>query len=258
MTIIHRVFLLIGLLGVGFLLAFALTVFLKMPPEEYLVAVVLAPAVIYAIIFSGSLRELAVGTKGVTVKLANAANEAVPLDFGTIGPTADDMQQVGELGASLLEQMLANYKLSEQKPIVMKIMLGVGDYKRENLLGFVEKLSRYKSFVFIVFLYNNRLEFVMPAWGLRQILSKLELGDEFLSIVNRDSGFGELSGYPHFMSKEETIREGSSNSDALRKMSELGTDAVIVINDDYDVKGVAMREDIVSRIILKLTDKKAS
>nr|MDJ0706339.1 hypothetical protein [Leptolyngbyaceae cyanobacterium MO_188.B28] len=254
----NRVLLLIFLLFLGIALAFAVRAIMKMQTEGLLVGILFAPLIAYAIFFSGNLQEFAIGNKGITLKLAKAVNEVVQPDFGHIGPSLADMMEVGEKGIEALEGMLATYNLNESKPIVMSVLLGRGDYKRERTLGFIEKLSRYHSFKFVVFLdIDNKLVAYMPSWAARQLLSKPELSYYFLEIINRDGGFSELLDYPHVMGLEKTISTTDSNVKALRQMMELHQDAIVTVDENNHICGVAERERIIHQIILSLSEQQS-
>jgi hypothetical protein len=252
----NRILLLIFLLLLGIALALAVRAIMKMQTEGLLVGILFAPLIAYALFFSGNLQELAVGgDKGLTLKLTKAVNETVQLDFGRIGPSLVDMQEVGDKGIEVLEQMLANYNLNEVKPIVMIILLGRGDYQREKTLGFIEKLSRYRSFKFVVFLdAKDKLVAFMPSWAARQLLSKPELSNTFLAIVNRDGGFRELLDYPHVMGLGESISIKDNNEKALRQMAELEQDAIVAVDENNQICGVVERDRIINQIILKLAE----
>lgn len=256
----NRILLLVFLLLLGIALALAVRAIMKMQTEGLLVGILFAPLIGYALFFSGNLQEFAIGgDKGITLKLAKAINEPIHLDFGHIGPSLADMQEVGNKGIEALEGMLANYNLNENKPIVMNILLGRGDYKREETLDFIEKLSRYRSFKFVVFLNKDRnLIAYMPSWAARQRLSKPELSNNFLEIVNRDGGFSELLDYPHVIGLKKAISIKDNNEQALRQMSELGQDEIVVVDENDYICGVVERDRIISQLILKLVEAKGN
>ena len=152
--------------------------------------------------------------------------------------------------------MLAHYNLNETEPVVMTILLGRGDYRREETLGFIEKLARYQSFKFVVFLdRNNKLVAYMRSWAIRQLLSKQEFSKNFLSIVNRSGGFTELLDYPHVLGIEATLGIKDDNENALRKMTELKQDAIVAVDEKRHVCGVIEQAHIINQLILTLAEQ---
>jgi hypothetical protein len=218
--------------------------------HEVLFAVLfLGPLAAYALVV-GTLKEF--GVLGLKAKFGASAKEVIELDFGAIAPTPADMHEVGKKGFSALENMLANYQLSETKPIVMKIKLGGGDYPREDTLAFIENLSRYRSFRSVVFLdANDEVIAYMAPWAARQILSDPERGSRFLSIVTRDNNHAELfEESPHVL--RETIEVGDSGRSALQRMAERNLEAIVVVDKKNRLKGVAERDRLINKLVAKL------
>lgn len=248
-----RILLLIFLISLGIVIAIVVRDTINMKTEALLVAILFLPLLAYALL-SGSLRELGFG--GLTAKFGEVANETVQAESGEIGPSLADLQEVGQKGFMAIEHMLASYRLSEASPIVMIIKLGRGDYPRKETLAFIDNLSRYGSFKFVVFLTaSDELLAYMPSWAARQLLSRPELGNEFLSIVNRDGNYVELFNYPHILRVTDTISEKDSNLEALRKMAEHNLNAMLVVDSKERLKGVIERDRVIGKALLKILER---
>jgi hypothetical protein len=246
------------LLLVGVLLALLFWFLMDMQSEILLVVLVFVPLVVVTI-FRGGLRELSFSPQGFTVRLDEVAKEPVRPYPGKIDipPSIDDLQEVQKLGAlgfSRLEEMLATYGLSEARPIVMIMKLGQVDdpYPRQATLNFIQQLSRYRSFKFVLFMdADDKIFGYMPSWKARQILSQPDRAERFLGIVNRSGNHSELD---DFNVIREYIAEDDTNTQALQKMSDRNLDALVVVDRDGQVKGVIERENVISKIILKLLE----
>ncbi len=239
-----------GLLILGSLMAYAAWYFMDMKDNAWITALIFGPIIVH-LFFFGYIGEL--GYKDFKLVFREAADQSIEGDFGTIAPSIDDMIQVGDQGISLLEDMLAHYSLSEEKPILLAIRLGE-IYPREITLGFIEKLSRYHSFKFVIFVdHEKRLVAYVPVWAMRQRLSKPVLGDEFLEVVESPGRRNELFNYPNVF--RETIKSASKRIEALQIMDRLNLSAIPVVDDKAGLQGVVERDKVISQMILKLAEK---
>lgn len=249
------ILLFVVLVLLGTVLALVARAFMNMQGEAVLLGFLLFPLLAYVVI---SGRNLEIGFGEWKAKLGQAASEAVKPELGPIGPSLADMVEVGQKGINALEKMLQTYELNESKPIVMIIIIGRGDYDRVITLGFIEKLLLQRSFKFVVFLSEDkqskdkRVLAYMPSWATREILNKPGIGEEFISIINNDDRFREIYSYPNVT--KETISVKENNAKALRQMIELNLDALVVVDENSQLKGVVERERLLSRMMLTLVE----
>ena len=255
------------LLGLGVVIAYVVWSLMGMKESGWLVLLIFAPNIVL-FLYSGIIRELKIKDL-VDVVLSDVANEPVKGDFeprttppkeedlfGPIAPSRDDIHQVGEQGVALLENMLATYKLSEERPILMVIRLG-DVYPRATTLGFIEKLSLYRSFRLVAFVdTENHFSGFMPVWAIRQTLSNPALGDEFLGIVKTPGRKNELSGYQNVI--QESIKTESKTLEALRTMDKKKLSAFVVTDEENIIQGVIEKDKIISQMVLKLAEKSAA
>lgn len=162
------------------------------------------------------------------------------------------MQIVLKENLSLLEKK--SRELNEAEPIVMVMELGKRDYyQRELLLRYLDILSQFRNFKFIVFVdASKRFTAYMPSWAVKGLLSSPELGNAFIHAVNEGITH-ELFRYPGVVG--ETIHTHSTNAEALREMMRQILEALVVTDENNQLMGMVEREQILSRMMLSLVTK---
>jgi len=241
---------LLTLLALGIVMVLVMKMMVSMETGTIITAL-LIPLLAY-LLLSGAIAEFGFG--GVNAKLTHAASAEITLsELGKMIPSAHDFDQVGQEGGVALEKMLSHYKLSEAKPIVLSFKLGRGDYKREQTVKFIRYLSSHRSFKLIVFLDRyDRVIAYMPFWAVRQLLTDEEEGKQFISFIN-DNHVEELLELPKVVTKPLSLQ--STNAEALRQMTVLNLDALVVVDMDRHLKGVVERDEVISKMMLRLVDK---
>jgi hypothetical protein len=243
---------LLVLLVLGIVMVLAMKMMVSM--ETTAIIIVLLPLLGF-LFLGGAIAEFGFG--GMSAKFARAANEEISLPkLGDMRPEAKDFDQVGHEGGTALERMLRDYELSETKSIVLSLKLGNGDYDREKLMGFIEHLSLHRSFKLVVFLdkYNHFIA-CMPCWAVRQLLIHEKEGQELIDAINGNHPNALLES-PMFV--KEALNSQSTNVEALRQMTELNIDTLVVIDKDRCLEGVVERDLIVNRMMLVLLGKPAT
>lgn len=239
------------LLGLGIILLWAVRYWINDPAtamgDAVFVSVLIMPILFYAII-SGSLTELK-GPGGVGAIFNTVATAPVS---GTMAhdpvSVEEDSQILTEGGKDALEERVR--KLDENRPSVMIVTFGGGQYTPEALLGYVESLWRSRSFKLVVFLdRDGRFVAYMPAWAVKNMLTTPDTSEAFVRLLNE--GRQELLTYPGVVRKTISIR--SSNADALREMNAKNLDALVVTDEDNRLTGIAEREQVLSKMMLDLT-----
>lgn len=244
----NALFAAIAFLLLGFAVLWVTKTILSIEGDLVYVSLLFVPIIVFAI-YSGKLEELK-GPGGLEAKFTKAANESVSAASEEVAPSVEEMQIIVKEGLNLLEEK--KRQLNEAQPIVMIMELGkVNYYKREDVLAYLELLSQFRNFKFVVFVDSKR-QFVayMPSWAVKGLLSKPELGYEFINVINNGNR-QELFRYPGVIS--ETIRTQSTNAEALREMTRRNLEALVVIDERNQLKGVVEREQVLSRMILSLT-----
>jgi CBS domain-containing protein len=239
------------LLSLGIILLWAVRYWINDPAtamgDAVFVSVLIMPILFYAII-SGNLTELR-GPGGVGAIFNTVATAPVS---GTIAldpvSVEEDSQILTEGGVEALEERVR--KLDENRPSAMTVTFGGRKYTPEALLGYVEALWRSRSFKLVVFLdRDGRFVAYMPAWAVKNMLSAPATSREFVRFLNE--GNHELLAYPGLVRKTISIR--STNADALREMNAKNIEALVVTDEDNRLKGIAEREQVLTKMMLDLT-----
>jgi hypothetical protein len=249
---IKTLLILLVLLVFGIVLVLTMKMMVSM--ETTAIIIVLLPLLGF-LFLGGAISEFGFG--GLSAKFARAANEEISLPkLGDMTPTAQDFDKVGQEGGAALEEMVRAYNLSETKPIVLFLKLGNSDYYREKLIGFIDHLSLHRSFKLVVFLdkYNHFIA-CMPSWAVRQLLIHEKEGQELIDAINGNHP-NILLESPMFV--KEALNRQSTNVEALRQMTELNIDTLVVIDKDRCLEGVVERDQIMNRMMLALLGKPAT
>jgi CBS domain-containing protein len=233
-------------LALGFLAVWISKNVLNQESNALFVALLLLPIIVY-VIFSGRLKELRAG--GLEAKFADVAGQSVEVASETIEPSISDMEIVAKAGARELQKQI--YYMDESKAIILMLVLGKEEYYNRRIwLSYLETLSQYRTFKFVVFLdKENRFVSYIPSWAMLRILRMEALGDEFVEIINRGD-IQELRRYPSVVTR--TISTKATNIDALREMITQNLEALLVVDEDRKLKGVVEREQILSRLLLAM------
>jgi CBS domain-containing protein len=233
-------------LSLGLLSILVAQRFLMLQGDLIIVFLILLPIIVYAI-FSGKLGEFKAA--GLEAKFVTVARQSVEIASETIKPSEEDMQIVAKGGIRELKIQLQD--IDESNPIILTLTLGLeGYYNKSVWLNYMEALSQYRNFKFVVILDQEK-KFVayIPSWVMLQILRAEGLGQEFVRVINQGSP-RELSRYPGVVTK--TISTKTTNLEALKAMTDQNLDALVVIDEEKRLKGVVEREQIVSKLLLGL------
>lgn len=233
-------------LALGFVAVWLSKQVLDVEGEALFVFLILVPIVVYTVL-SGRLSELRAG--GLEAKFVSIVEQPVESASETIEPSVGEMEIVAKAGARELQRQVHN--LDQSVPIILTLTLGrEGFYDREVWLRYMEALSQYRNFKFVVLLdENSRFIAYIPSWAMLQLLRMEALGREFVRIIS-DGDIRELSRYPGVVTK--TISTKSTNLEALREMTAQNIEALVVIDEDRALRGIVEREQLLSRLLLGL------
>lgn len=238
-------FLILGLFVVWFT-----TMVLKVEGDAILVSLLLAPVLVY-LILSGKIKELR-APGGLAITFAETATASVTAVWETVQPSEEDMQIVVKEGVQALERK--RQTLNEAQPIVMTMVLGRGRYyNTEDTLRYIDVLSQFRNFRFVVFVDDSdRFVAYMPISSLKGILRVPELGEHLIYAVN-EGQVQDLFRFPGVV--RETISTQSTNAEALREMTRQNLEALVVIDENRHLRGVVERKQVLSRMMLALTEQ---
>jgi len=237
-------------LALGFAAVWLLREVLKLEGDAIYVSLLFVPILVYVIV-SGRLGELK-GPGGLEAKFVNVAEESLELGSEIIESAVGEMEMIAKGGARELRNRIGQF--DESKPIILTLTLGrEGYYHRGMWLQYLEALSQYRTFRFVVFLdRDDRFTAYIPSWAVLRILRMEALGDEFVSIINQGNT-GELQRYPGVVTR--AVSTQSTNVEALREMTAQNLDALVIIDQDRRVKGVVEREQLLSKLLLAMAGR---
>lgn len=215
--------------------------------DVVLVSLLVMPILIYAII-SGSLTELkGPGGVGATFNAVATAPVSDTTAHDRVSVEEDSLI-LAKGGVEELERQIRN--LDENRASVMTVTFGGAQYTPEALLEYVEAFWRSRNFKFVVILdRDGRFLAYMPAWAAKNLLSSPGRSEEFVKVLNE--GRQELFSYPGIVRK--TISASSTNAEALREMMAKDLEALVVTDEDSRLKGIAEREQILTKMVLDMT-----
>jgi CBS domain-containing protein len=119
------------------------------------------------------------------------------------------------------------------------------------LQNYIAQLSRFQGFKFVVFLdAQDRFIGYMPAWALERLLEG-ESGARFVDALNKER-IDQLVRTPTMITTRVTPH--STKAEALREMSERGLEALVVVDAEGRLCGVVERDQLMSMMLLALTE----
>jgi hypothetical protein len=222
--------------------------------DAVFVSLLLMPALVYMIV-SGRMKELR-GPGGLGAKFIETAAQSVSetASFGTV--SIEDMMVVAKGGLSLLDENRRKLENVAGRTIAMTMVLGSQRYELGAVREHIKVFAQFPNFRFVVFLdENDRVKAYMRPEAVRDLLDLKGWGDEFLEAVN-EGRFQELGRYPGFI--QRPISSEWTNAEALQEMMREDLDALVVVDGDGRLKGVAEREKVLGRMMLALTGQAVS
>jgi len=221
---------------------------LDVKQEILLMAFLLMPFIFY-VILSGKIQELK-APGGIEAKFSTVANKSISAASETVKPEPEELQSILKDSTMQLEKRMQD--IDDSKPIIMILQLGTNSYSVTAAKAYIEELSQFRNFKFVVFL-DHRKRFVgyMSVWSVKCILQKDALSDGFVNKVN--SGLtAELMRYPGF--ETQAITTIWTNVRALQEMVRRNVEALIVVNDRNQIEGVIEREQVICLMMLSLVN----
>ena len=209
--------------------------------DAVLVALLLTPIVAYAI-FSGRLSELKAG--GLEAKFVSAIRQPVDIGLEVVEPSVVEKRGSQELGMALR-------RLDESQPIILSLTMGSpGRYDRGAILQYIRSLSNFRQFKFVVIGdESGRIVAYIQYWLLERMLGSETLDEDLVATLNNGTA-ADLRRYSGFGFVTKTIREDASNLDALREMTLLRLEAIVVADRQGKLKGVVERDQLLGKLLL--------
>ena len=204
---------------------------------------VIIPALLY-VILRGDLAELrGPGGWKATFKVTTATVTFTAQKLNMV--TAAQVIQKGSL--SELDRLTGRF--DRNQPVLMTVTMNKA-YDVDAMQGYLRTLSRWPRFKLVAFLDKSE-HFVgcASASGFYSLIQNYTLAHEFLQLVCEGNEHG-IFRYPGIL--KNVIKADATNAEALAAMDLYSLDALAVVGEDRNVKGIVEREQLVSTLILSL------
>ena len=152
-------------------------------------------------------------------------------------------------------------QLVQRQVQALEFLLGSDIYTKEAIQEYLQTLSKYPFFRFVVFLNPDRTFFGMvDAKRLLVVLENSENGLSFASfatLVKGGSfdGRARLASLPGFVSVFDAVTSDSHKRDVLQKMQGKNTEWLPVLNSNRKLQGIVDRSRLIVSLILDVTNQ---
>jgi hypothetical protein len=221
-------------------------------------AIIAAIAVALALLISGKLTKIVVGSEGVTIETTRDA-----ILSSAAQPIA---QQVNALPVAPVEQAMKGGiaeipEMVRQRVQGLDFMLNFGGYDQTILKTYLETLTRYAFFRYIILLKPDKSLFgMLDARSLLAVLQDPGSGETFLDfalLLNRasDADKLKLAQLPSFVPSSDAVTKKSDKRDVLDRMEKSGRDWLPVVNAQGQLDGIVDRSRLTASMILDVTNQ---
>lgn len=146
----------------------------------------------------------------------------------------------------------------DARPIVLAMTVKPGvNYQPYDVSAVLQSLLQFRDFRFVVFVDggNHFQSYMLGSILQSQLYPSQSEGTALIQAVNRGD-LPEVKNHPAMLN--ETITPKTSNSDALERMDQLGLDALLIVDEQGQVIGIADRQRILSKMLGTLMKKAGS
>ena len=236
-------FLLLGLGVVWFARAIA-----DVTDGAVLASFVIVPALLY-VVLRGDLAELK-GPGGwaatfvrVATSKVNPAGEQVE---------SEDVQIIEKETMSGLMERIASLNLAE--PVLLALTMGKS-YSPADVQGYLTTLSQFPRFRLVALLDSSGafLGCTSPP-ELNGLMRSGPLSAGFLAAIQQSDARAVFR-YPGMLQK--VVPADATNAEALAAMTEHNLDAIAVVSENRKLRGIAERDQLVSKLVVALADSRA-
>jgi hypothetical protein len=233
-------FLLLGLGVVWFARAVA-----DVTDGAVLASFVIVPALLY-VVLRGDLAELK-GPGGWAATFVRVATSKVRSAGEQV--TQEDVQIIEKETMGGLTARMNSLDMAE--PVLLTITLGQR-YTAADVQGYLETLSQFPRFRLVALLDGSgRFAGCTSPSQLAGLMRSGALSQAFLDAI-AEGDEGTVFRYPGMLRK--VVESHATNAEALAAMTAHNLDALAIVSEDRRLRGVAEREQIVSKLVLALAN----
>lgn len=224
-------------------------------------AIIATIAAALMLLMTGRINKLIVGTEGITVETAREA--ILSASKQSVTP------QVSPLPVAQVEQALKGGiaeipDLVRRQVQALEFVFGAGSYNAAAMQQYLETLSKYSFFRFVVFFNSDMTLFGMM--DARKLLATLEnpgTGQNFASLaalVNSGTADdkAQLAKLPGFVPASAAVKPDTNKRDVLQQMETKNVDWLPVLKPNNQLQGIVDRSRLVASLILDVTTQLAA
>jgi CBS domain-containing protein len=234
-------FLLLGLGVVWFARAIA-----DVTDGAVLASFVIVPALLY-VVLRGDLAELS-GPGGWTATFVRVARSKVRSSGEQV--SYEDVQIIEKETLDALTDRMRS--LDPGEPVLLTISLG-RDYSVADVQAYLNLLAQFPRFRLVALLdRSGRFAGCTSPSQLAGLMRSEPLGEGFVDAITRGDERAVFRRYPVMLQK--VVQPHATNAEALAAMTANNLDAIAIVSEDRRLRGVAEREQIVSKLVLALAN----
>jgi hypothetical protein len=213
-------------------------------------AIIAAIAALLTLIVTDRIDKVGVGTEGVTFEIKRAILTASGRPVSVTALPVEPVEAAFKGGESQIQEFV------NKKVPALAFVLGSGDYSPTLTQKYLETLTKYPFFRFVVVLNPNSTLFGL--FDARKLLQQLEgppstFDSSFTTPLNAGNG-PEIAKLPGFVAATAGITRKSDKRDALQRLEEQGSDWLPVLKDGK-LDGVVELSQLTASIILDVTNQ---
>jgi CBS domain-containing protein len=222
---------------------------MEIKQDATLVALLILPVIVF-LAFSGRLRELKAGPLEAKLSEPVAAKTAFEeLAVGTRAQLMQDIERVVKEGPDRLPAIIQ--KMEGDKPPVLYLLLGE-HYAADDIEKYLRNLGHFRGFKFVVIAQpDGRVIGYIPHYVLARTLNFDDRAEALLQLILQAD---EQKLRRHLDIRTTFITPTTTNRKALQLMLDEQIEALLVLDDQEKLRGVVERDQLVSRLLLSLTE----
>ncbi len=161
-----------------------------------------------------------------------------------------DLSIIEKVGLSAIQDY--RDKLEVGKPIAITLRLGrQGFYSESAITEYIRAFLTFDPNLTVIFIENQSGRFVASANG-NSVLAAVEVQDPDRRFLHALEASDVLALKRLVVLTAASVSADTTNAEALKKMVDDGVDAIIKVDPAGQAVGMVRRDDIISRLMLKL------
>jgi hypothetical protein len=216
-------------------------------------ALTAAVAAAICLLLTGQINKLVLGKEGVTIEIKKAILRSAnaPIKEQVVEVPVTPIEEAEKMGVGQIDLLIS------RRIKALDFVVGSERYTRQAVRTYLEKLSDFDDFRFVILLKSDRT--FLGIIDARKLLGVLrdprgEVSfDQFTTIVNQGDR-ASLAKFPGLIPVEKALDEKSDKREALQKMEDEHLDWIPVV-DKMQFKGIVERSRLLASMILDVTSR---